>query len=69
MENTGLDQAGVGALYRAYFGSNPPQPLQLREMHDLLSELSSPLTGYVGRIKGIDLQRERFYFLRDLQVD
>ncbi len=69
LENTGLDQAGVDALYGAYFGSNPPQPLQLREMHEILIELSSPLTGYVGRIKGSDWQRDRFYFLRDLKVD
>ncbi|MBD0346350.1 MAG: DUF1802 family protein [Coleofasciculus sp. Co-bin14] len=69
LENTGLDQAGVDALYGAYFGSNPPQPLQLREMHEILIELSSPLTGYLGRTKGSDWQRDRFYFLRDLQVD
>lgn len=69
LENTGLDQAGVDALYGAYFGSNPPQPLQLREMHEILIELSSPLTGYLGRIKGSDWQRDRFYYLRDLHVD
>jgi hypothetical protein len=69
LEDAGLDQAGVDALYGAYFGSKPPQPLQLREMHEILVELSSPLTGYVGRIKGSDWQRDRFYFLRDLQVD
>ena len=69
LEDAGLDQAGVDALYGAYFGSKPPQPLQLREMHDILVELSSPLTGYLGRIKGSDWQRDRFYFLRDLQVD
>jgi hypothetical protein len=68
LENTGLDQAGVDALYGAYFGSNPPQPLQLREMHEILVELSSPLTGYLGRTKGSDWQRDRFYFLRDLTV-
>ncbi|MBW4545969.1 MAG: DUF1802 family protein [Symplocastrum torsivum CPER-KK1] len=69
LENTGLDQAGVDALYGAYFGSNPPQPLQLREMHEILIELSSPLTGYVGRIKESDWRSDRFYFLRNLQVD
>jgi len=68
LENTGLDQAGVDALYGAYFGSNPPQPLQLREMHEILVELSSPLTGYLGRTKGSDWQRDRFYCLRDLTV-
>jgi hypothetical protein len=69
LEDAGLDQAGVDALYGAYFGSKPPQPLQLREMHEILVELSSPLTGYLGRIKGSDWQRDRFYFLRDLQLD
>jgi hypothetical protein len=67
LENTGLDQAGVDALYGAYFDSNPPQPLQLREMHEILVELSSPLTGYLGRNKGRD-GSDRFYFLRDLTV-
>jgi len=38
-------------------------------VHDLLIELSSPLTGYVGRIKGSDWRSDRFYFLRDLQVE
>jgi hypothetical protein len=69
LEDAGLEEAGVDALYGAYFGSKPPQPLQLREMHEILVELSSPLTGYVGRIKGSDWQRDRFYFLRDLKVD
>ena len=68
LEDAGLEQAGVDALYGAYFGSKPPQPLQLREMHEILVELSSPLTGYVGRIKGSDWQRDRFYFLRDLTL-
>jgi hypothetical protein len=27
------------------------------------------LTGYLGRIKGEDLGRDRFYFLRDLPLD
>ena len=36
--------------------------------HDLLIELSSPLTGYLGRTKGITWLSDRFYFLRDLIV-
>ncbi|WP_414529986.1 DUF1802 family protein [Nodularia chucula] len=35
-------------------------------VHDLLIELSSPLTGYLGREKGKDWKSDRFYFLRDL---
>jgi hypothetical protein len=36
--------------------------------HDLLIELSSPLTGYLGRIKGSIWESDRFYFLRDLAI-
>lgn len=35
-------------------------------VHDLLVELSSPLTGYLGREKGSDWKSDRFYFLREL---
>jgi hypothetical protein len=69
LENTGFEKASVDALHGAYFGSHPPQPLQPQELHEILLELSSPLTGYLGRIKGGDWRRDRFYFLRDLQVD
>ncbi|MBD1934289.1 MULTISPECIES: DUF1802 family protein [Cyanophyceae] len=69
LQNTGLDNGGVEALHGAYFGSNPPQPLKTEEMHDILIELSSPLAGYLGRIKGSDWRSDRFYFLRDLSMD
>ena len=36
--------------------------------HSLLIELSSPLTGYIGRVKGKTWEADRFYFLRDLTV-
>ena len=36
--------------------------------HSLLIELSSPLTGYLGRTKGNSWEADRFYFLRDLTV-
>ncbi|NET58699.1 MAG: DUF1802 domain-containing protein, partial [Symploca sp. SIO2E6] len=61
-----LEDAGVDALHGIYFASQPPQPLTPEEMHDILIELSSPLTGYLGRIKESDWRRERFYFLRQL---
>ncbi|MBW4469823.1 MAG: DUF1802 family protein [Stenomitos rutilans HA7619-LM2] len=38
-------------------------------VYELLVELSSPLAGYLGRVQGINLQSDRFYFLRDLPVD
>ncbi len=38
-------------------------------VHDLLIELSSPLTCYLGRIKGSDWNSDRFYFLRNLLIN
>jgi hypothetical protein len=69
LENSGIKSAGVEALHSAYFGSHPPQPIKTAEMHEILIELSSPLTGYLGRIKGSDWNSDRFYFLRDLPIN
>ncbi|MHC5734058.1 DUF1802 family protein [Nostoc sp.] len=69
LENSGIESAGVEALHGAYFGSHPPQRIQTPEMHEILIELSSPLTGYLGRIKGSDWKSDRFYFLRDLLIN
>ncbi|MGF1677000.1 MAG: DUF1802 family protein [Rivularia sp. (in: cyanobacteria)] len=68
-ENTGDKNIEVAILYGAYGYSNPPQPLNRQEMHDILIELSSPLTGYLGRIKGTDWNSDKFYFLRDLAIE
>ncbi len=68
LENTGLDNAGVDALHGVYFGSKPLQLLKTEEMYEILIELSSPLTGYLGRIKGSDWKSDRFYFLHDLLI-
>ncbi|MEH2219817.1 MAG: DUF1802 family protein [Nostoc sp.] len=38
-------------------------------VHDFLIELSSPLTGYLGRTKGSNWNSDRFYFLRDLPIN
>ena len=38
-------------------------------MYELLIELSSPLTGYLGRLKVTSLTTDRFYYLRDLPVN
>ena len=69
LQNAGIEAAGVEALHGVYFGSQPPQPLKSKEMHEILIELSSPLTGYLGRIRAEDGQSDRFYFLRDLPID
>jgi hypothetical protein len=57
--------------YGIFCGSNPPQDLTERELHDILIELSSPLAGHLGRVKCSGSWREawrgdRFYWLRDL---
>ncbi|MDZ8189670.1 MAG: DUF1802 family protein [Nostoc sp. ChiSLP02] len=69
LENSGIESAGVESLHGAYFGSHPPQPLKTTEMYEILIELSSPLTGYLGRIKGSDWKSDRFYFLRNLLIN
>ncbi|MEG4107817.1 DUF1802 family protein [Microcoleus sp. S13_C5] len=68
-ENSGSERASVDALSGAYSMSNPPKKLSREELHEILVELSSPLTGYAGRIKGDNSQSDRFYFLRDLSLD
>jgi hypothetical protein len=66
LERTGDENVGVDTLHVAYIYSNQPQPLQPEQLREILIELSSPLTGYLGRNKGSD-GSDRFYFLRDLQ--
>jgi hypothetical protein len=69
LETTGSERASVDSLSGAFSMSNPPKQLSREELHEILVELSSPLTGYAGRIKGDSLGRDRFYFLRDLLLD
>ncbi|MEG3967714.1 DUF1802 family protein [Microcoleus sp. T2B6] len=69
LERTKSTSVEFNQLHGAYAFSMSPQPLKYEEMHQILIELSSPLTGYLGRIKGEDLGRDRFYFLRDLSLD
>jgi len=69
LERTKSTSVEFNQLHGAYAFYMSPQPLKYEEMHHILIELSSPLTGYLGRIKGEDLGRDRFYFLRDLPLD
>ncbi|GCL44152.1 DUF1802 family protein [Dolichospermum planctonicum] len=63
------ERIGVEALHAVYITSNPPQNLEDRELYDILIELSSPLTGYLGRIKEDFWKKDRFYYLRDLPIN
>lgn len=68
LHNAEIESTGVDTLHGAYFGSHPPQPLKTEEMHEILIELSSPLTGYLGREKGNDWKTDKFYYLRELTI-
>jgi small-conductance mechanosensitive channel len=59
----------IRVQYNAVFAKESSSKLDDLKVHDLLVELSSPLTGYLGRKEGSDWRSDRFYFLRDLQVD
>ena len=65
LKNTGNERVSVHALHGAYVMSHPPIPLTPEALQEILVELASPLTGYLGRKKGRD-GSDRFYFLRDL---
>ncbi|MFN7412661.1 MAG: DUF1802 family protein [Dolichospermum sp.] len=69
LEKTGTKDAQFSNLCIAYLYNNPPQKLEDRELYDILIELSSPLTGYLGRIKEDFWKRDRFYYLRDLPIN
>lgn len=59
--------AEIRIQYNAIFAKEPKSKLQdLQQVHHLLVELSSPLTGYLGRERGSDWKSDRFYFLREL---
>ena len=68
LEKTKSSESGVEKFSGFFCNSNAPQHLEDRELHEILIELSSPLTGYLGRTKGNTWKDDRFYFLRDLIV-
>ncbi|PHX55215.1 DUF1802 domain-containing protein [Tychonema bourrellyi FEM_GT703] len=57
----------IKVQYNAKFATD--SKLTYESVKDLTIELSSPLTGYLGREKGSDTKSDRFYFLRDLLLD
>jgi hypothetical protein len=62
-------QVAIEYISGAYDVSNPPKTIvDMKQMYETLIELSSPLTGYLGRIKGSDWKSDKFYFLRDLAI-
>ena len=62
------NKQSINFLLGSYSDLHPLEPLTERELYNILIELSSPLTGYLGREKCNDnnWKNDRFYFLRDL---
>ena len=64
-ESLNTKTVDASTVYTAYAVFNPPYPMEKHEISNILIELSSPLTGYLGHVKDTD----HFYFLRELQID
>jgi hypothetical protein len=68
-ERKQLEVLEIRTCYNLKFADgNSSEELDTQTVHELLIELSSPLAGYLGRIRGSSLSSDRFYFLRDLGV-
>lgn len=62
-----FEVSDIKAEYNANFAKQNNR-LDIQKTREILLELSSLLTGYLGRIKTVD-GSDRFYFLRELHVD
>ncbi|GAB4379782.1 MAG: hypothetical protein Kow00121_34630 [Elainellaceae cyanobacterium] len=68
-DRTQLEVVEICTCYNLKFASSSSYELSNMGVYELLLELSSPLTGYLGRIQGRELQSDRFYYLRDLTIE
>lgn len=64
----GHETVEIRVQYNAVFAKEQKLKLKDEAAHDLLMELSSPLTGYLGRTEE-ENKSDRFYFLRDLPIN
>ena len=76
MDNTGEECVGTDAVFFLYAANAAQQKLpelSRQEVQEALVELSSPLSGYLGRVEDGDALEDRrshrFYFLRELHVE
>ncbi|TAE59027.1 MAG: DUF1802 family protein [Nostocales cyanobacterium] len=54
---------------RTHYNAINKSNLADETVQEILIELSSPLTGYLGREKGEDIKNDKFYYLRDLPTN
>ena len=66
LESQSFQEVGIDKFHVVFDLSHPAQKYSEEELYSMMVELSSPLSGYLGRIKGHDWRGDRFYFLRDL---
>jgi hypothetical protein len=59
----------IRVQYNAAFAQMDGGILDNQAVYEYLIELSSPLAGYLGRVKASGINSDRFYFLRDLNLD
>ncbi len=67
LDSQQLQEIGIEKFHVVCSFSEPLQKYSEIELHEILIELSSPLSGYLARNKGEDWKSDRFYFLRSLQ--
>jgi Domain of unknown function (DUF1802)/Restriction endonuclease len=68
LESQTFQEVGIDKFHVVFDISYPLIKYSEEELYHMMIELSSPLSGYLGRIKGHDWKSDRFYFLRDLTI-
>ncbi|GAP98603.1 DUF1802 family protein [Leptolyngbya sp. NIES-2104] len=64
LQNRAPQELGLEFIWGIYEAIDPPRSLTQDQLKEILIELSSPLTGFIGRKEG-----DRFYFLRPLMLE
>lgn len=68
LESQIFEEVGIDKFHVVFDLSHPSQKYSEEELYHMMIELSSPLSGYLGRVKGHNWKGDRFYFLRDLMI-
>jgi hypothetical protein len=68
LESQTFQEVGIDKFHVVFDLSYPRLKYSEEKLYQMMIELSSPLSGYLGRIKGHDWKGDRFYFLRDLMI-
>jgi hypothetical protein len=66
LDSQQVQEIGIEKFHGVYSSLQSLQNYSEQELHEVLIELSSPLSGYLARNKGKDWKEDRFYFLRSL---